>query len=148
MIHSHLLQPCNSGNKDPNRKLCGKRAIMAPHLSGCQVVPTQERYRWRFDNSCRSLLTCWGGGGRKRPSDTKQRQIKVVRHGESIADTIAARMTSLLDREHDWELRMNLYRKLVSPNIVEINLQSDAVLVSSGRKPGRNKTDCAMGRKL
>ena len=31
----------------------------------------------------------------------------------------------MLDRGHDWELRVDLDRELVFPNIVEINLRPD-----------------------
>ena len=40
----------------------------------------------------------------------------------------------MLDRGHDWELRVDLDRKLVFPKIVEINLRPDAVLVSQQSK--------------
>ena len=40
----------------------------------------------------------------------------------------------MLDRGHDWELRVDLDRKLVFPNIVETNLRPDAVLVSQQSK--------------
>ena len=40
----------------------------------------------------------------------------------------------MLDRGHDWELRVDLDRKLVFPNIVETNLRPHAVLVSQQSK--------------
>ena len=66
---------------------------------------------------------------RKRPTDQKQRQIQFVRKGEATADKRAPRQKAVLDRGQDWELRVDLDRKLVFPNIVETSLRPDAVLV-------------------
>ena len=57
-----------------------------------------------------------------------------MRQGEDIADKIAPRQKAVLNRGHDWELRVDLDRKLVFPNIVETNLRPDAVLVSQQSK--------------
>ena len=56
----------------------------------------------------------------------------------------------MLDRGHDWELRVDLDRKLVIPKIMEINLRPDAVLVSQQSKTlfAIEITVHAMGSKL
>ena len=54
---------------------------------------------------------------RKRPTDQKP------------ADKRAPRQKAVLDRGHDWEIRVDLDRKLVFLNIVETNLRPDAVLM-------------------
>ena len=43
--------------------------------------------------------------------------------------TRAPRQKPVLDRAHDWELRVDIYRMLVFPNILETNRRPDAVLV-------------------
>ena len=61
---------------------------------------------------------------RKRPTDQKPGQIQFVRRGEATADKRAPRRKSVLDRGHDWELRVDLDRRLVFPNIVETNFKT------------------------
>ena len=58
-------------------------------------------------------------------------QIQFVRQGEATADGRAPKQKAELDRGHDWELRVDLDRKLhvAFYNIVETNLRPDAVLV-------------------
>ena len=86
----------------------------------------------------------------KRTTDQKPGQIQFVRQGEATADKRAPSRKSVLDRGHDWELRLDLDRKLVFPQIVEINLRPDAVLVSQQSKTlfAIEITVHAMGSKL
>ena len=96
---------------------------------------TQGRYRWRHDKVLRELADALEAERRrKRPTDQKPGQIQFMRRGEATADKRAPRRKSVLDRGHDWELRVDLDRKLVFPKIVEINLRPDAVLVSQQSK--------------
>lgn len=62
-------------------------------------------------------------------SVVKQQQIQFVRQGEATAVTREARRTSLVDRGHDWELKVDLDRKLVFPYIRETKLRLDTLLV-------------------
>ena len=88
-------------------------------------------YRRRHDKVLRELANVLEvERRRKRPPDQKQRQIQFVRQGKAIADKRATRQKAVLDRGHDWELRVDLDSKLVFPNIVETTLRPDAVLVS------------------
>ena len=57
-----------------------------------------------------------------------------MREGEATTDRIAARQKSLLDRGHDWEIRVYLDRKLVLTSIMETNLRPVTVLVSKQSK--------------
>ena len=63
-------------------------------------------------------------------TDQKPGQIQFVRQAEATGDKSAPRQKAVLDRGHDWELRVDLDRKPVFPNIVETN----AVLVSQQSK--------------
>ena len=50
------------------------------------------------------------------------------------SDKSAPWQNAVLNRGRDWELRVDLDRKLVFPNIVETNLRPDALLVSQQSK--------------
>ena len=123
--------------EDQNCKIlvCGKRKTMAHILSGCQVALTQGRYRWRH---VLSELTNFleVERRRKRPETQKQGHIQCKREGEATADTRAPRHAEISAgyRGHDWELRVDLDRKLVFPNVVETNRRPDTVLVSKQSK--------------
>ena len=124
---------------------------MAHILSGCQVALTRGRYRWRHDKVLCELADIQEvERRRKRPTDQKHGQIQFVRQGEAKADKRAPSQIAVLDRGHDWELRVDLDRKLVFPNIVETNLRPDAVLVSQQSKTlfAIEITVHAMGSKL
>ena len=96
---------------------------MAHILSGCQEALTQGRYRWRHDKVlCELADVLEVESSRKRPTDQKPGQIQFVRQSEATADKRAPRQKAVLDRGRDWELRVDLDRKLVFPNIVETSL--------------------------
>ena len=57
-----------------------------------------------------------------------------VRQGEATADTTTTRRKSLLDKGHDWELRVDLERMLVFPTSWKTNLRPDAVQGSQQSK--------------
>ena len=52
---------------------------------------------------------------RKRPTGLKQGQTKFVRQGKATADIRIPRLKPILDREHDWKLKVDLDRKLIFP---------------------------------
>ena len=60
--------------------------------------------------------------------------MQFKREGESTAYTRAPRQKSVLDRGHDWEIRVYLDKKLVLTNIMETNLRPVTVLVSKQSK--------------
>ena len=47
---------------------------------------------------------------RKRPTGLKQGQTKFVRQGKATADIRIPRLKPILDREHDWKLKVDLDR--------------------------------------
>ena len=55
---------------------------------------------------------------RNRTTDPKQGQIQFVSQGEETPDTRAPRRKSMLDKGHNWELRVHLDTKFVFLNIV------------------------------
>ena len=63
----------------------------------------------------------------KRRNDQQIRNKDIYRVKQQL--TRAPRQKPVLDRGHDWELRVDLYRMLVFPNILETNQRLDAVLV-------------------
>ena len=109
---------------------------MAHIFSECQKALTQERYSWRHDKVLRELADMEVDRRRKRPTDQKPGQIQFVnlRQSEATIDKRAPSRKSVLNRGHDWELRVDLDRKPVFPNILETNLKPDAVLVSQQSK--------------
>ena len=134
-VYDTLPSPANLQQwglvEDPSCKLCGKRGTMAHILSGCQVALKQGRYRWRHDKVLRELAEILEGERRKkRPAEQKQKQIQFVREGTKTSVKKAGK-PSLLERGRNWELRVDLHRKLLFPNIVETTLRPDAVLFSS-----------------
>ena len=81
---------------------------------------------------------------RKRQTDQKPGQIQFVRQGEATADKRTPRQKAVLDRGHDWELRVDLDRKLVFP---QHRGRPDAVLVSQ-QSMTMVAIELTMGRKF
>ena len=68
---------------------------------------------------------------KKQPVVNKRPQaIQFVRAGEKMPAT-QSRVTGLLQGAPSWEMRVDLHRKLVFPDVVQTNLRPDIVLWSS-----------------
>ena len=89
-------------------------------LLECEVALTHGRYNWRHDKVMRELA----GVERRRK---RARTNTALGEGEPATD----RRKSLLNRGLDWELGVDLDRKLIFSNIVKTNLRPDVVLIVS-----------------
>lgn len=119
--------------QEPGCKLCGARGTMAHILSGCRVALQQGRYRWRHDQVLEVLADILDKERRKPrgPKKSQHHHIAFVRQGEKGKATKG--MTSLLDGT-TWEMRADLRKRLVFPDIVQTNLRPDIVVWSAQQK--------------
>ena len=113
----------------PDCQLCGARGTMAHILSGCKLALQQGRYRWRH----RSLADILERERKKSKPTTRDRPtgIRFVRAGET------ARTSSERSRILDgsvWQMKVDLIRKLVFPDVIQTTLRPDIVLWSAEDK--------------
>jgi len=113
---------------DPGCKLCGERGTLRHVLSACKPALTQGRYRWRHDKVLTVLANIVDNERRrKRPAKTNQDFIQFVKAGQKPT-TAGTNRVCILHRAQSWELRVDLGRKLVFPEIVHTTLRPDMVL--------------------
>ncbi|XP_019639899.1 PREDICTED: uncharacterized protein LOC109481744 [Branchiostoma belcheri] len=125
--------------KEEKCQLCERRGTLSHVLSSCPIALGQGRYRWRHDQVLRVLAcTLEEERTKKRGKNRKgPKFIGFVREGEG-----EKRKTGTKDRERgilptasDWNLRVDLDRRLVFPEeISSTNLKPDVVLWSTQTK--------------
>ncbi|XP_052271350.1 uncharacterized protein LOC127872054 [Dreissena polymorpha] len=105
--------------EDPSCSLCNKPGTMEHILSSCQTSLTQGRYRWRHDAVLRELADVLERERRKKRTAKKTASTKInfVKAGETTTKQ-APRNTSILDESDQWEMKVDLGKKLVFPEIV------------------------------
>ena len=103
-------------------------------LSSCSTALEQWRYRWRHDNVHRETAD-WLEGQRKkeRRSNLKPGHINFVRPGEP-AKAQSTQKSSILDGTQDWNMSVDLGKKLVFPTIAQTTVRPDIVVSSHGTK--------------
>ena len=109
---------------------------MAHILSGCKTALQQGRYRWRHDKVLQTLADILETERRKKRPDLRHEKpaIQFVKAGEK-AQTTASSQGGLLSGASTWEMRVDLNKRLVFPDMVHTNLRSDIVLWSvKGKK--------------
>jgi len=117
--------------------LCGKRGTLSHLLTGCAVALGQGRYRWRHDRVLRVLAAALEEK-RVQMSGRKQRRLRFVefvkeggkgkRRGKSAIDE----GLGILASAGDWDLRVDLDRKLTFPEeITTTNQRPDIVILSA-----------------
>lgn len=122
--------------EDPSCKLCGGTATLAHILSGCKTALQQGRYRWRHDKVLQTLADILETERRKKRPDLRHEKpaIQFVKAGEK-AQTTASSQGGLLSGASTWEMRVDLNKRLVFPDVVHTNLRPDIVLWSvKGKK--------------
>ena len=62
------------------------------------------------------------------------RFISFVRSGEQTTETIMQRRKGILSMARDWELRVDIEKKLISPPTVETTQRPDVLLISESTK--------------
>ena len=116
---------------DPSCSLCGSRASMGHILSACKTALQQGRYRWRHDQVLAALADCL-------EKERKQKQQKVA--NDSSIQFVKAGQTApaaqrgpigILTQATSWDMRVDLRKKLVFPDVVLTKLRPDIVLWSA-----------------
>ena len=118
---------------DPKCTLCGGTGTMAHVLSGCQTCLTQGRYRWRHDQVLTELADVLEHERRKKRTGRKKERIQFVKEGQT-AKKKPLTTPSILDEGEQWEMLVDLKKKLVFPNIVQTTLRPDIVIWSEKNK--------------
>ena len=122
--------------EDPNCKLCGQRGTLAHILTGCKTSLSQGRYTWRHD---KVLLALAHMIEQVRTKNTQARGnpgrwIEFVPQGSKPASAKARSKPHLLQKAQDWELRVDVGKRLKFPDIVTSTLRPDIVLWSEKGK--------------
>lgn len=134
-VYDTLPSPTNlhrwGMREDPLCRLCGGRGTMAHILAGCKTALSQGRYRWRHDKVlCELADILERERQKKRQNSTRPASfIQFIREGEK-PPAPKRRKKSLLQAAQSWEMRVDLGRKLVFPQVVQTSLRPDMVLWS------------------
>ena len=90
----------------------------------------QRRYRWRHDRVLEKLADIVEKERTKKRTKKKRQETKnFVKEGaKTTAGSNAVQKSSILDTGSVWELRVDLRKKLVFPDIVTTTLRPDMVL--------------------
>ena len=113
----------------PDCQLCGARGTLAHILSGCKLALQQGRYRWRHDQVLRTLADILERERQKTKSSSrnKTKGIQFVKAGETARTSHES--NSLLDGSK-WQMRVDLMRRLVFPDVIQTTQRPDIVLWS------------------
>ncbi|XP_060072881.1 uncharacterized protein LOC132552703 [Ylistrum balloti] len=122
--------------EDPACSLCGGRGTLAHVLSGCRVALRQGRYRWRHDQVLAALADILEKERRQKRSLIEHRKphIQFVRAGEKGPPTTTAYHVNVLTQAPSWEMRVDLNKRLVLPDLVQTTLRPDIVIWSQQRQ--------------
>jgi len=112
--------------EDPSCTLCGKRGTLEHALSSCSTALSQGRYRWRHDRVLRQLADTLERERKKR-RQVPQKETR-VRLGEGQAGSTGAQKNGALQSSKTWEMRVDLEKRLVFPEVVQTTLRPDIVL--------------------
>ena len=120
--------------EDSGCKLCGMRGTLRHILTACKPALTQGRYRWRHDKVLLELADILEIERKKKRSPSKQKNyIRFVKPGEKIP-TEKFERRSILERSQSWDMKVDLGRKLVFPDIVHTTLRPDIVIWSASAR--------------
>ena len=140
-VYDTLPSPANlylwKLKEDPNCVLCGRKGTLEHILSSCTVSLSQGRYRWRHDTVLRQLAHCLEKERSKVRKVDKANLVHIpfIKGGESGSMTsVKQKRGSLLDKSETWEMRVDLDKRLVFPEVVQTTLRPDIVLFSRSRK--------------
>lgn len=126
--------------EDPSCKQCGAPACTLNHiLTGCAKALAEGRYRWRHDKVLTEIAK-WVEQQRVRANNTQaqpSKGITFISEGfkKHKTRTVTKTRPSTLQGASDWELSVDLKRKLVFPQDVAVtSLRPDLVLISRSTK--------------
>ena len=99
-------------------------------LSSCQTALAQGRYRWRHDTVLRELADILEWERRKKRNTKKKAcpAINFIKEGQTGRKTKVP-TTSIIDESDCWEMKVDLGKQLVFPNILHIAQRPDIVLI-------------------
>ncbi|XP_021365777.1 uncharacterized protein LOC110458420 [Mizuhopecten yessoensis] len=118
--------------EEPKCQLCQERGTMGHILSACKTALTQGRYRWRHDQVLRELADVLEVERKKKrpPRKHKPSFIRFVKAGEKETKATSGN-TGILEGAEAWEMRVDLGKKLVFPDVVQTTLRPDVVIWSA-----------------
>ena len=122
---------------DDGCQLCGGIGSMAHILSGCPTALGQGRYRWRHDQVLKEIAHHVEGRrkeGNKNPA-TRSTQIDFIKPGEKSRKRVKKEAGSYLDGATDWNMQVDLEKKLRVPaEVAPTDLRPDLILISNSTK--------------
>lgn len=128
------------GEEDPSCKQCGAANCTLNHiLTGCPKALAEGRDRWRHDRVLTEIAK-WVEQQRVKANNNQAQPpgaMTFVREGDKARKTSmpTRNLPSTLQRASDWELSVDLKRRLVFPQDVAVtSLRPDMVLLSRSRK--------------
>lgn len=110
-------------------RLCRKKGTLAHILAGCPTALTQGRYRWRHDKVLMVIADFLEQARRKPRHPCKQQNPapQFIRAGEQPSTTRSAG-TNIFQKALEWEMKVDLGRKLIFPPIVHSTLRPEIVI--------------------
>ncbi|XP_052260999.1 uncharacterized protein LOC127865146 [Dreissena polymorpha] len=136
-VYDLLPSPANLhrwGMQDsPSCQLCNRTGSMEHILSACSTALTQGRYRWRHDQVLRDMADILERQRMKKRKQPQPKTIHFVKEGQS-APKGKRTTSSVLDEADNWNMAVDLQKKLVFPEVVQTNLRPDIVIWSKTAK--------------
>ena len=122
--------------------LCSGPGHLEHILSSCRTALTQRRFTWRHDKVLRKLAHHVElkrvNANKIKTKRVKKDTIEFVKTGQTARKKTNTKNTEhsvgLLNRATDWELRVDLDKRLVFPFEIETRLRPDMILFSSTNK--------------
>ena len=141
-VYDLLPTPANKNvwfrTEENKCQLCGGHGSLNHILSGCKVALQQGRYRFRHDQVLREIAAHIDEKRRVNNASPwkKRKNIGFVRAGEKGKQAFKPADTpSYLDTARDWNLKVDIGKRLViPPHIMETPLRPDMLLVSERTK--------------
>ena len=122
--------------------LCSEPGHLEHILSSCKTALTQRRFTWRHDMVLRKLAhhlelkrVNANKSDAKIEKKEEKRFVKAGQTARKANDTkVREQSVGLLNRAKDWELRVDLDKRLVFPCEIETRLRPDMVMFSTAKK--------------
>ena len=134
-VYDVLPSPANLlrwGLQDhPQCQLCGK--TMEHILSACNTSLTQGRYRWRHDCVLSELASILKHERTRKRKIQKPQGIRFINEGQ-VAPKQRTVTRSIMDKYDQWEVAVDLKKKLVFPDIVQTTIIPDIFIWSKKHK--------------
>ena len=119
---------------DPCCKLCGRPANLEHVLSSCSKALADGRYTWRHDKILGEIAATIDTARRRKTQLAKGVTFIHFVNAGKTANT-SRRPTGVLATVNDWDLQVDLRKRLIFPSEIAIsNLRPDALLVSRKTK--------------